>query len=1151
MGPTVYKKRQKRNYLYRDLAIFDTSATSPLYFNVLEIPQVFTAGKNVVKVGINGPFLKQGSEFDLEVLDFEGNPLYVEFSGFVDRYNYSYFTVYVYDINKQGAGTITLVGEAKTTPEGYPITLGASQHVKEFNVKWVKNVSIKPLERNTSDILFYKSPVVNVSQVLTPYRFNLGTYSINKDLYTQSLAGLEIISTTNRGVDFSINKSKDVQDLESLNNTYNYFQKSSTATSIKSNLRKRNGEVESGYVYSEYTRFNTLLYDSQSRLSKDMEGSTFAFDDQDSGHSIIHQLQYYPYTASSIIQIKGESGSLPSQFTAYRPKIVSVLNSQYAILDSPPTVRVFDSSSRSQPIETDFIFSKISHVTGAFAYPTSSNDVIESINLSSSYIQFTITDFNPIAGDVYRLKTYVKEAGQSTEYYQLNDHIVQPPEYLIDSDKPNQAVYTKNKSDFFTYGEFTDPTIPANYWRGFVVDVGGEIQQYSFNLSASISQHPLANSMRVYSSGSVRRGFASRYYQTFIQDEPYSLSFYCTLEPGLELEVYMSSTPLKDTLSDITGPKAFYSTRNYAPDITGSISKFGKLVGKVSNYSGSATRTYDNVVFDFYPDEEGFGRPVFLLNVDPQKSGSAYISSISLTPLDLVGHTPSILQFAAAPPDSLWILYDDDAHMSQSIDVKIEYFTVDGKQSEFVTYIPNLQLNVVNEIPGFCAGATSRFNDHCPFYYEVGTGSLATTDKPNSGLVTLDPRLWTGSGTAFWPTFSVNSYDGFSWNIKAFTFSSSYAAVTYSIANSFITTSWFRYDPMLPLYDTVLPTITYQPFEVMYSVTGSITPYLPPTYSSTWIDEHSALPILPGRRPFYEADGAAISKYDIAKSQSLLLEYSNVAFIQTSASRLNNLQTYLKTTRLYYPATTGSFPYDFYENGAIYNVRFNIAQVPTLPSPLAYGDDGAVINNNLASEVATWSSLTIDDTKYQPDKIGAKLMVYIADVATPLYDSTVSGVPMIVPGTPGFFPPKNNIATITNGAPGGVPPAIRYYDSGSGYLIDTYDLLLVQYGEKAQLVFDACGLDFEIDSGSSYADIYPGSYKIYMTGSQGFWGGVISDIEWCKVGITTDPRYIKPINFNNELKTFIPYRLPTRFIPINPNISESVNVPPSWTLNVT
>ena len=101
-------------------------------------------------------------------------------------------------------------------------------------------------------------------------------------------------------------------------------------------------------------------------------------------------------------------------------------------------------------------------------------------------------------------------------------------------------------------------------------------------------------------------------------------------------------------------------------------------------------------------------------------------------------------------------MQDDDASLTQSLDLKVEYFTADGKQSEYVTYIPNVQINMINEVPGFCSAESNHFNDHCPIYWEVVSSSLQSnvglTNKANSGTSSLTPTLYADS--FFWPTFN-------------------------------------------------------------------------------------------------------------------------------------------------------------------------------------------------------------------------------------------------------------------------------------------------------------------------------------------------------------------------------------------------------------
>lgn len=1149
MFESIYKKRQRRGYADKIYSIEDSSPSSDQYFNVKEIPSVLTAGKNVIKLGLDGPKLKASTDVDIEVLDADGNSLYIEYADYKDRFGYYYFAVYVYDLMPAGIGSIDIVGTALYTPTGRETYLPASEHVFEHNVRWRTLVDIRPTERNVTDIHFQKSPKVTVSQVLVPYKFNVGTYNINTKLTTRSIDELTIVNTRNVGFDVKMNTSEDILDIEDLRNTYNYFQESSTANIVQTNIRKYHREVVDGYVYSEYFRHGAILkYQSTdpkafdtAPFTKDMEGSLLSFADIDNGVSMITKWLISP-ASGSLYEIRGGSGSLPTQYTRYTPKIVSVINGKQAILSHAPTIDIIDKSGRKGPVERELEISKLQYAVGNFAYPTSTQEEIESISLSSSYLQFTITDFKPIVGDVYRIKTYIKEAGANTEYNLINDHIVKAPEYLIDTDKTNQAVYVKNQSDFFLYGEFTGPEVASEYWRGFFVSSSTRLEQYSFINSASyspVTNFPLANSIKITNTGSYQRGLFTRYFQTYLPNEPYSLSFYCMLDPGCELEVYMSSTTLKETQDAFQAPKAFKQSPNYYP--SGSrYSKFGKLIGKVKNLDSTSRKFYDNVVFDFYSEDDGFGRPLFLLKTYSTSSLTAYISSVSITPLDLVGYTPSILQYAAPTPDTLSILQDDEAHLSQSVDVKLEYYTSDGKQSEYVTYIPNLVLNMLNETPGFCASELSSFDNQCPLYYEIGTDPSHETVKPNLGTSSLEPRLYEPE-TYFWPTFSLNNYAGYSWNMWSFRiggddYMNDFEWVQPSTASIFwmtpatatITSSWFRYDPFLPLYNATIPTTN--PADIlglMYS--HKTDPFNPQRsfFSAAPVDQISTNA---DTRPFYLGDGVALDKFNLAyKHETLLglLPSSNVYEIQQNPTALGMFDEYLKSSRLYYPATTSIYEHGFFENGGVYNVKFKITTAPEFNQTYRAFNDVDTPGHNTpinANNDITQISVIADNTRFTPDK-GAKLMVYIADVASALPSNK-----LIVPGVGGFFPPKSNIVTIGNFY-GGMPEMV-FFDSGSGYRTDVYDLILVQYGEQGQLVFDASGLEFELDTDPA---AYSGSYKVYHNVLNKIWGGIITDIEWCKIGTTTDARFLKPTNFDSEVSKYVQKRGQPRSLYIDPD----------------
>jgi hypothetical protein len=102
-----------------------------------------------------------------------------------------------------------------------------------------------------------------------------------------------------------------------------------------------------------------------------------------------------------------------------------------------------------------------------------------------------------------------------------------------------------------------------------------------------------------------------------------------------------------------------------------------------------------------------------------------------------------------------------------------------------------------------------------------------------------------------------------------------------------------------------------------------------------------------------------------------------------------------------------------------------------------------------------------------------------------------------IPGADGWYPPANNIVTIGNGIGGG--SQMSFYDVLTGYQIEKFNFNLIQYGPVAQLCFEVSG------------SLTNGSY----------FGIIIDDLQICKVGVTTDPRFIKPttiaqsINYND------------------------------------
>lgn len=132
----------------------DDTAHLSKYFQVVEFNPVFTAGKN--SISFNGSeYLKDGSEIKIEVLDGDGNSLYLESpptsAGYIDIAIFT-VSINVYQEAVSGAGKVILVG---TT-------------VKGEIVRWTANISINTTYPNTSRTRFYYAPTMEATSLLYP-----------------------------------------------------------------------------------------------------------------------------------------------------------------------------------------------------------------------------------------------------------------------------------------------------------------------------------------------------------------------------------------------------------------------------------------------------------------------------------------------------------------------------------------------------------------------------------------------------------------------------------------------------------------------------------------------------------------------------------------------------------------------------------------------------------------------------------------------------------------------------------------------------------------------------------------------------------------------------------------------------------------------
>jgi len=156
-------KRKEAIYSGLDLIpVFfeDTSLTSPDYFQITEFPTRLTAGKNLFKFQGNPTNLKIGSLLGIEILDYNGDPIYHEVVDYLDQDKSRVISIYVYDTTSPGDCTVIITGEAVTV-DGQQVP---ADWQNTTNVRWTRSCPVNPVIANESEIIFESLPTVLVSE---------------------------------------------------------------------------------------------------------------------------------------------------------------------------------------------------------------------------------------------------------------------------------------------------------------------------------------------------------------------------------------------------------------------------------------------------------------------------------------------------------------------------------------------------------------------------------------------------------------------------------------------------------------------------------------------------------------------------------------------------------------------------------------------------------------------------------------------------------------------------------------------------------------------------------------------------------------------------------------------------------------------------
>lgn len=357
--PRTRKQLFNQNLNKVPVLIQDTSQES-VYFNIKKLDSYFTGGRNSFLI-TGTPLLEIASEIFIEIIDVDGNPIYVEAIKNFSEAGSRVIVVEIYENTPRGPATLTILGTAAKLANENPIP---EDWVGRRNIRWQKKLVIEPRRENTTAIRLKRQPELLITEL-------------------QATASLLSQSFINDGANFVLTP-KTV-----LNAQQGYFIVNQSATPFRS---YQTSPKITGSLFLETRTYKIAIPPTTSSYTVIASETT----------SVDLPLTLINTTASTT------QTNITSSVNGRLLNITPLLSGTYQITSSA------FSSSATEYTQT------VSLITSSVKYSYISESITQTSE-SLSLAKLRIINLDTISGQIYRVKTSNKSAASNLEFISVAD----------------------------------------------------------------------------------------------------------------------------------------------------------------------------------------------------------------------------------------------------------------------------------------------------------------------------------------------------------------------------------------------------------------------------------------------------------------------------------------------------------------------------------------------------------------------------------------------------------------------------------------------------------------------------------------------------------------------------------------------------------